>query len=95
MVEVVEELGSDQFLYCSTEHRAGRAPTRAPTREAAPHTITVRAPGMSSFTRGEKVGLVPAAGRGAPVRRGHRRPPARLITPPRFWTVSYAEETRF
>ena len=30
--------------------------------EVDAHTITVRAPGMSAFTRGEKVGLVPTPG---------------------------------
>lgn len=60
-VEVVEELGSDQFLYCSTttEHLAADG-TADDT--AAPPPITVRAPGMSAFQRGEKVGLVPVPG---------------------------------
>jgi len=61
MVEVVEELGSDQFLYCSTEAEQVVADDSVDVQEA-PQTITVRAPGMSAFTRGEKVGLIPQPG---------------------------------
>jgi multiple sugar transport system ATP-binding protein len=61
MVEVVEELGSDQFLYCSTSSTELTA-ADGEVSEAEAHTITVRAPGMSAFTRGEKVGLVPNPG---------------------------------
>jgi multiple sugar transport system ATP-binding protein len=61
MVEVVEELGSDQFLYCSTS--APQVTSDDPAHEiVGAHTITVRAPGMSAFTRGDKVGLVPNPG---------------------------------
>jgi multiple sugar transport system ATP-binding protein len=61
-VEVVEELGSDQFLYCSTSapHLSADEPAEGDASSSPP--ITVRAPGMSSFQRGEKVGLVPQTG---------------------------------
>ena len=63
MVEVVEELGSDQFLYCSTSAQLATADATEMADDAeAPHTVTVRAPGMSAFQRGEKVGLVPQPG---------------------------------
>jgi multiple sugar transport system ATP-binding protein len=64
MVEVVEELGSDQFLYCSTSTELATADDVSDSVDAAeaPSMITVRAPGMSAFTRGEKVGLVPQPG---------------------------------
>jgi multiple sugar transport system ATP-binding protein len=61
MVEVVEELGSDQFLYCSTT-ATELTSAEGEVSEIEAHTITVRAPGMSAFTRGEKVGLVPQTG---------------------------------
>ncbi|HEY0453646.1 sn-glycerol-3-phosphate ABC transporter ATP-binding protein UgpC [Actinophytocola sp.] len=63
-VEVVEELGSDQFLYCSTSADLTTVDPAAESVDAAeaPQTITVRAPGMSAFQRGEKVGLVPQPG---------------------------------
>ncbi|HEY7597789.1 MAG TPA: sn-glycerol-3-phosphate ABC transporter ATP-binding protein UgpC [Actinophytocola sp.] len=61
MIEVVEELGSEQFLYCSTSHELA-ASDETDAAEADANTITVRAPGMSSYTRGEKVGLVPEPG---------------------------------
>jgi multiple sugar transport system ATP-binding protein len=60
-VEVVEELGSDQFLYCTAQSKLVAAHETAEQREA-PHTITVRAPGMSQWQRGEKIGLVPHPG---------------------------------
>ncbi|WP_216215771.1 ABC transporter ATP-binding protein [Amycolatopsis aidingensis] len=50
VVEVVEELGSDQYLYCAVE-QAG-----------VPHTVTVRTAGMAPWRRGEKVGLTPSPG---------------------------------
>ncbi|QWF78327.1 ABC transporter ATP-binding protein [Amycolatopsis sp. CA-230715] len=44
-VEVVEELGSDQYLYCaSPEHE---------------QPLTVRTPGMAPWQRGDRIGLVP------------------------------------
>ncbi|TDV46389.1 ABC transporter ATP-binding protein [Actinophytocola oryzae] len=61
-VEVVEELGSDQFLYCSTSAPQLATDEAADADASAPPPITVRAPGMSAFTRGEKVGLVPQPG---------------------------------
>jgi multiple sugar transport system ATP-binding protein len=60
-VEVVEELGSDQFLYCTANTRVVAADETADQKEA-PHTITVRAAGMSQRERGEKIGLVPQPG---------------------------------
>jgi multiple sugar transport system ATP-binding protein len=47
VVEVVEELGSDQYLYCRSE-TAG--------------VLTVRTPGMAPWKRGEKIGLTPKPG---------------------------------
>jgi multiple sugar transport system ATP-binding protein len=61
-VEVVEELGSDQFLYCSTTAPQLATDGDAADDTTAPPPITVRAPGMSAFQRGEKVGLVPQPG---------------------------------
>jgi len=61
-VEVVEELGSDQFLYCSTSAPQLATDEVAEADATAPPPITVRAPGMSAFQRGEKVGLIPQAG---------------------------------
>ncbi|OLR94113.1 ABC transporter ATP-binding protein [Actinokineospora bangkokensis] len=55
-VEVVEELGSDQYLYCSTPV------ARVPLEGGAPEPIAVRAPGMSPWQRGDKLGLVPVPG---------------------------------
>jgi multiple sugar transport system ATP-binding protein len=60
-VEVVEELGSDQFLYCTASTAMIAADETADEREA-PHAITVRAAGMSAWQRGEKIGLVPQPG---------------------------------
>jgi len=60
-VEVVEELGSDQFLYC-TANTQMIAPDETPEHQEAPHAITVRAAGMSAWQRGEKIGLVPHPG---------------------------------
>ncbi|MFL6123745.1 ABC transporter ATP-binding protein [Actinophytocola sp.] len=61
-IEVIEELGSEQFLYCSTSspQLASDADSEADT--SAPPPITVRAEGLSHFQRGEKVGLVPQPG---------------------------------
>jgi multiple sugar transport system ATP-binding protein len=61
-VEVVEELGSDQFLYCSTSAPQLATDEVGEADASAPPPITVRAPGMSAFQRGEKVGLVPQPG---------------------------------
>lgn len=60
-VEVVEELGSDQFLYC-TANTTVLAADETTDQKEAPHAITVRAAGMSAWQRGEKIGLVPHAG---------------------------------
>jgi multiple sugar transport system ATP-binding protein len=60
-VEVVEELGSDQYLYCTAQEPVISVETSVEARET-PHAITVRAPGMSPFRRGERVGLVPRVG---------------------------------
>jgi multiple sugar transport system ATP-binding protein len=60
-VEVVEELGSDQFLYCTANTKMVAADETADQQEA-PHAITVRAAGMSAWQRGEKIGLVPQPG---------------------------------
>ena len=43
VVEVVEELGSDQYLYCRTDSQV----------------LTVRTPGMSPWQRGERIKLAP------------------------------------
>ncbi|WP_020659199.1 ABC transporter ATP-binding protein [Amycolatopsis benzoatilytica] len=47
VVEVVEELGSDQYLYCRSENSG---------------VLTVRTPGMAPWQRGEKIGLTPKPG---------------------------------
>ncbi|MFL6140344.1 MAG: ABC transporter ATP-binding protein [Labedaea sp.] len=60
-VEVVEELGSDQFLYCTANTQIISADQTVDELEA-PHAITVRAAGMSHWQRGEKIGLVPQPG---------------------------------
>jgi len=60
-VEVVEELGSDQFLYCTANTQMVTADEVADQAEV-PHAITVRAAGMSHWQRGEKIGLVPQPG---------------------------------
>jgi multiple sugar transport system ATP-binding protein len=60
-VEVVEELGSDQFLYCTANTQVVSADETTDQAEA-PHAITVRAAGMSAWQRGEKIGLVPQPG---------------------------------
>jgi multiple sugar transport system ATP-binding protein len=61
VVEVVEELGSDQFLYCTASTKIIAADETVDQGEA-PHAITVRAAGMSHWQRGEKIGLVPQPG---------------------------------
>jgi multiple sugar transport system ATP-binding protein len=61
-IEVIEELGSEQFLYCSTTAPQLTADELGEADATAPPPITVRAPGMSAFQRGEKVGLVPQPG---------------------------------
>ncbi|HEV8562129.1 MAG TPA: sn-glycerol-3-phosphate ABC transporter ATP-binding protein UgpC [Actinophytocola sp.] len=61
VVEVVEELGSDQFLYCTASTKVIAADETVDQGEA-PHAITVRAAGMSHWQRGEKIGLVPQPG---------------------------------
>ncbi|MFD9890117.1 ABC transporter ATP-binding protein [Amycolatopsis sp. NPDC059027] len=48
VVEVVEELGSDQYLYCRTT--------------GTEQVFTVRTPGMAPWQRGEKLGLAPKPG---------------------------------
>ncbi|GLY34567.1 sugar ABC transporter ATP-binding protein [Amycolatopsis sp. NBRC 101858] len=45
VVEVVEELGSDQYLYCRTE--------------SSSEVLTVRTPGMAPWQRGEAIKLAP------------------------------------
>jgi multiple sugar transport system ATP-binding protein len=61
-IEVIEELGSEQFLYCSTSAPQLASEEISEADATAPPPITVRAPGMSAFQRGEKVGLVPEQG---------------------------------
>ena len=61
-IEVIEELGSEQFLYCSTSAPQLASEELGEADTTAPPPITVRAEGMSSFQRGEKVGLVPQPG---------------------------------
>jgi len=57
-IEVVEELGSDQYLYCSADDAEQITDALEDQPKAAP-TFTVRAAGMSQWQRGEKIGLVP------------------------------------
>jgi multiple sugar transport system ATP-binding protein len=59
-IEVVEELGSEQFLYCSAGTDMHSNDTADQTE--VPHTITVRAAGMSQWARGKTIGLVPEPG---------------------------------
>ncbi|RZS44841.1 carbohydrate ABC transporter ATP-binding protein (CUT1 family) [Herbihabitans rhizosphaerae] len=65
-VEVVEELGSDQYLYCSATEPVLIDPTEIAEETAdeaeAPHSLTVRTPGMSPAQRGDKIGLIPKTG---------------------------------
>jgi multiple sugar transport system ATP-binding protein len=56
-VEVVEELGSDQYLYCSADDAEQIDAIEDQPKAASP--FTVRAPGMSPWQRGSKIGLVP------------------------------------
>ncbi|HTI27322.1 MAG TPA: sn-glycerol-3-phosphate ABC transporter ATP-binding protein UgpC [Kutzneria sp.] len=51
VVDVVEELGSDQFLYCSFD--------QAGSGGLVEHAVTARVAGMSPNERGAKVGLLP------------------------------------
>ncbi|MGH3860890.1 ABC transporter ATP-binding protein [Actinokineospora sp.] len=57
-VDVVEELGSDQYLYCSAA-TPQIDPMDSPD---APHAITVRTPGMSPWRPGQKLALAPQPG---------------------------------
>ncbi|MGW5050012.1 ABC transporter ATP-binding protein [Actinokineospora sp. NPDC004072] len=61
VVEVVEELGSDQYLYCSSDLPHVEVAESAEEREA-PHTFTVRTPGMSPYHRGARLSLTPQPG---------------------------------
>ncbi|MGX7824989.1 ABC transporter ATP-binding protein [Actinokineospora sp. 24-640] len=61
LVEVVEELGSDQYLYCSADTPQIEIAENPEQREA-PHSLTVRAPGMSGWQRGTRLGLTPQPG---------------------------------
>ncbi|MGQ0841170.1 ABC transporter ATP-binding protein [Actinokineospora sp.] len=58
-IEVVEELGSDQYLYCSADVPQVSVD---PADDAETKPMTVRAPGMSPWQRGDKLGLVPQPG---------------------------------
>jgi multiple sugar transport system ATP-binding protein len=62
-IEVVEELGSDQYIYCSTgdgEPVVADAPPGVPAADTGlPRPLTVRTQGMAPYTRGQRVGLRP------------------------------------
>ena len=64
VVEVVEELGSDQYLYCSVQDADEEIVGAAESTEQreAPHAVTLRTEGMAAWKRGEKIGLAPRPG---------------------------------
>ncbi|MBP2327414.1 multiple sugar transport system ATP-binding protein [Kibdelosporangium banguiense] len=60
-IEAVEELGSDQYLYGSSDAKLVAAGEDIEHQEA-PHPIVVRTPGMSEWQRGQQLGVRPRAG---------------------------------
>lgn len=60
-VEAVEELGSDQYLYGSSDAEVVAAGESAEQQEA-PHPVVVRTPGMSESSRGQQLGVRPRTG---------------------------------
>jgi multiple sugar transport system ATP-binding protein len=60
-IEAVEELGSDQYLYGSSEAKLVGAGETVEHQEA-PHPIVVRTPGMSEWQRGQQLGVRPRTG---------------------------------
>ncbi|TCO60909.1 ABC transporter ATP-binding protein [Actinocrispum wychmicini] len=60
-VEAVEELGSDQYLYGSSEAKLVAVGESADHQEA-PHPIVIRTPGMADHQRGQQLGVRPRPG---------------------------------
>jgi multiple sugar transport system ATP-binding protein len=60
-VEAVEELGSDQYLYGSSDAKL-LSEGESVEHQEAPHPIVVRTPGMSAHERGQKLGVRPQPG---------------------------------
>jgi multiple sugar transport system ATP-binding protein len=60
-IEAVEELGSDQYLYGSSEAKLVGVAEGVEHQEA-PHPVVVRTPGMSAHQRGEQLGVRPQPG---------------------------------
>jgi multiple sugar transport system ATP-binding protein len=60
-IEAVEELGSDQYLYGSSDAKLV-AVGESTEHQEAPHPVVVRTPGMSSWTRGQQLGVRPRPG---------------------------------
>ena len=55
-IEVVEELGSDQYVYCSADDPSLGMPA---ADTGLPRPLTVRTQGMAPYARGQRVGLRP------------------------------------
>ncbi|ONI79715.1 sugar ABC transporter ATP-binding protein [Actinosynnema sp. ALI-1.44] len=60
-IEAVEELGSDQYLYGSSDAEVVAAGESTEHKEA-PHPVVVRTPGMSEWSRGQVLGVRPRTG---------------------------------
>jgi multiple sugar transport system ATP-binding protein len=60
-IEAVEELGSDQYLYGSSDAKLV-AVAEGIEHQEAPHPIVVRTPGMSEWQRGQQLGVRPRTG---------------------------------
>jgi multiple sugar transport system ATP-binding protein len=60
-IEAVEELGSDQYLYGSSDAQVVGVAESTEHKEA-PHPVVVRTPGMSDWQRGQQLGVRPRTG---------------------------------
>jgi multiple sugar transport system ATP-binding protein len=60
-IEAVEELGSDQYLYGTSDVQVVAAGESVEHQEA-PHPVVVRTPGMSTWQRGQQLGVRPRTG---------------------------------
>jgi multiple sugar transport system ATP-binding protein len=61
-VEMVENIGSDSYLYCTAGARPSLGVGEAAEQGEAPHPLTVRTSGMSRYARGDRIGLRPEPG---------------------------------
>jgi multiple sugar transport system ATP-binding protein len=61
VVEAVEELGSDQYLYGSSDAKLVGVAEGVEHQEA-PHPVVIRTPGMSDHQRGQQLGVRPRPG---------------------------------